>query len=185
MSTAQPAAHPTAQAAAGPTASAYIARLHGMLGDRDPIAVMEEQIGALARIGEGVPDAALRRSEAPGKWSMVEVVQHLADTELVYGYRVRMSLATPGVSIQAYDQDIWARELRYRDASFEDAMEQMRVMRRINLRLLKSLDDEALDRYGMHAERGRESVRQVIRLIGGHDLVHREQLARIRKAVLS
>jgi hypothetical protein len=114
----------------------------------------------------------------------MEVVQHLADTELVFGYRVRMSLATPGVPIQAYDQNIWARELRYRDGSFEDAMEQMRVMRRINLRLLKSLDDEALDRYGMHAERGRESVRQVIRLIGGHDLVHRQQLERIRQTVL-
>ena len=119
------AAHPTAQAAAAPAdpaASAYIGRLHAMLADRDPIAVMEEQVAAIARLGEGVPDATLRRPEAPSKWSMMEVVQHLADTELVYGYRVRMSLATPGVAIQAYDQNIWARELYYRDASFEDAM---------------------------------------------------------------
>ena len=184
-SAAEVAADPAADAVPDPAASAYISRLHGMLGDRDPFAVMEEQVPAIARLGAGVPDSALRRPETPGKWSMMEVVQHLADTELVYGYRVRMTLATPGTPIQAYDQDIWARELRYRDGSFEDAMEQMQVMRRINLRLLRSLDDEALDRYGLHAERGRESVRQVIRLIGGHDLVHRQQLERIRKAVLA
>jgi hypothetical protein len=165
------------------TGAPYIASLLTVLGDRDPFAVMEEQADALAAIGAGVPDPLLRRPEAPGKWSMIEVMQHLADTELVYGYRVRTTLATPGAPIIGYDQDVWARTLRYRDATFAEAMEQMRILRRINLRLLKSLSEEELDRFGMHSERGRESVRQVIRLTGGHDLVHRRQLERIKKTV--
>ena len=139
--------------------SAYVAAILGALGSRDPFEVLRTTPAALRTAAGGLFPRQLSTPEAAGKWSVREVVQHLADTEIVYGYRVRMSLATPGVPIQAYDQDIWARELRYRDASFDEAMEQMRVLRRINLRLLKSLDDEALDRYGMHAERGRESVR--------------------------
>ena len=175
-------ANPAADAQAG--AAAYVASLLHMLGDRDPLAVMEEQPGVIARLGAGVPEALLRRPEAPGKWSMMELLQHLADTEIVYGYRVRTTLATPGAPLQGYDQDVWARELRYRDGNFEDAMDQLRVLRRINLRLLRSLSDQELDRFGMHSERGPESVRQVIRLIGGHDLVHRRQLERIKSAVL-
>jgi len=113
----------------------------------------------------------------------MEVLQHLADTEIVYGYRVRTTLATPGAPIQGYDQDVWARELRYRDGNFADAIDQLRVLRRINLRLLRSLGEEELDRFGLHSERGPESVRQVIKLTAGHDLVHRRQFERIRKAV--
>src|SRR6188508_1833295 len=120
-------ANPAADAQA--SASAYIASLLSVLGDRDPLAVMEEQPAAIERITAGLPEATLRRPEAPGKWSMMELLYHLADTELVYGYRVRTSLATPGAPIQGYDQDVWARELRYRDGDFADAMEQLRVLR--------------------------------------------------------
>jgi len=175
-------ANPAADAQAG--AATYIASLLSVLGDRDPLAVMEEQPGVIATIAGNVPEALLRRPEAPGKWSIMEVLQHLADTEMVYGYRVRTTLATPGAPIQGYDQDVWARELRYRDGSFADALEQLRVLRRINLRLLRSLGEEELDRFGLHSERGPESVRQVIKLTGGHDLVHRKQLERIRNTVL-
>ncbi len=114
---------------------------------------------------------------------MVEVVQHLADTELVYGYRVRMTLSLPTPLIQGYDQDLWAKELKYREAKIGEALEQLGILRRINLRLLRSLGERELDRFGIHSERGPESVRQIVRLIGGHDLVHRRQLARIRQAV--
>jgi hypothetical protein len=174
-------ANPAAQAQAN--ASVYVQQLLDILGDRDPLLVMEEQRGQIESIVAGVDEAALRQPEAPGKWSMVEVVQHLADTEIVYGYRVRMTLALPTPPIQGYDQDLWAKELKYREAKLDEALEQLGILRKINLRLLKSLGEKELDRFGIHSERGPESVRQIVHLIGGHDIVHRRQLQRIRAAV--
>jgi len=161
----------------------YVSSLLGVLGGRDPWEVQEAQVARLAEAVAGLDDAALRTPEAPGKWSVVEVVQHLADTELVHGYRMRKIVADPGCAIEGYDQDAWSRELGYRDVDLAGALEQHRALRTANLRWLRSLDDERLDRAGMHAERGPESVRRVVTLLAAHDLVHLAQIERIRRAI--
>ncbi|MBA2626545.1 MAG: DinB family protein, partial [Gemmatimonadales bacterium] len=130
----------------------------------------------------GLDDATLRRSEAPGKWSIIEVVQHLADTELAYGYRVRMVLTHDAWPMEVYDRDAWARDLRYRDSLLPHALDQLRALRAANLRLYRSLTDADLARAGMHVERGAETVATMIRLLAGHDLVHRRQIDRIMAA---
>ncbi|MBC7791882.1 MAG: DinB family protein [Anaerolineae bacterium] len=157
----------------------YTRRLLEVLGDRDPIEVQSGLVAAVESAVAGISETSLRTAEAPGKWSVMEVVQHLADTELVYGYRMRMILAHPSPAIEGYDQDAWAGELRYNEVPLAQALEQMRVLRGANLRLLQGLSEQQLDRYGMHSERGRESIRQIMRLIAAHDLVHRRQIARI------
>src|SRR5688500_8811875 len=86
-------ANPAAQAQAN--AVEYVEQILGVLGGRDPLLVMEGQFGEVKTAVAGIDEAVLRRPAAPGKWSMVEVVQHLADTELVYGYRIRMTLSLP------------------------------------------------------------------------------------------
>jgi hypothetical protein len=53
----------------------------------------------------------LRRPEAPGEWSVAEVLQHLADSDLITGYRIRLMLAQDNPPIPGYDQDAWARRL--------------------------------------------------------------------------
>lgn len=164
-------------------AAEYVAALLGLLGDRDPWRVQEAQPAALAEAVAGLDDAALRAPEAPGKWSVAQVVQHLADTEVVYGYRMRKIVAEPGCAIEGYDQDAWARELGYGDADLAAALEQHRSLRTANLRWLRSLDDERLDRAGIHSERGPESVRRVVQLIAAHDLLHLRQIERIRRAI--
>ena len=161
------------------TAAEYTRRLLELLGDRDPIEVQSGRVAAVEGAVTGLSDSSLRTPEAPGKWSVMEVVQHLADTELVYGYRMRMILAHPSPAIQGYDQDAWASELRYNDVPLTEALGQMRVLRGANLRLIKGLTEDQLDRYGMHSERGRESIAHIVRLIAAHDLVHRRQIARI------
>jgi hypothetical protein len=163
--------------------AAYVAGLLQMLGDRDPLEVQEELPRALRELTAGVDDATLRKPEAPGKWSVMEVVQHLADSELVHGYRLRMILAHREPEIQAYDQDLWARELRYNQVGLGEALEVIAALRGANLRLVKAQDELRLDRFGMHAERGKESVRLLTRMIAGHDLVHRRQIQRILVAV--
>jgi len=164
-------------------ADEYTRALLEVLGDRDPLTVQSELRTAIERAVVGIPDEKLRMPEMPGKWSIIEVIQHLADTEVVYGYRMRMILAHDTPAIEGYDQDAWARELRYRDTQLNDALEQVRVLRGLNLRLLRGLTPEQWERYGVHSERGPESVRRIAQLVAAHDLVHRRQIERIKNAV--
>jgi hypothetical protein len=164
-------------------ADRYIQMLLDTLAGRDPLVTMPELPRAIEALVAGLDDAALRRPEKPGKWSVIQVVQHLADSEIVWGYRARKVLAAPGATIAGYDQDAWSATLRYDAANLEIALAQLRAMRAANLALLGSLTDEEWERAGMHSERGPESVRQMSRLIGGHDFVHRNQIARIKLAI--
>lgn len=165
------------------TADAYVRALFDVLGDQDPLDTMPRTPARLRDAVEGVPDAALRRPEAPGKWSVVQVVQHLADSELVYGYRIRMTVAHDRPAIQGYDQDLWATSLRYDAVRLEDALADFEALRTLNLRFLRSLPEASWERVGLHAERGEESVRQLTRLMAAHDLVHLRQIERIKRAV--
>jgi len=171
-------------ASAPENAEAYVSRLLKLLGGRDPLEVQGELILRLRDQVEGLGESELQEREAPGKWSILEVVYHLADTELVYSYRMRMSVAQPGSQIPDYDQDRWATGLMYNRGSLETALRHIDVLRSANLEWLRGLSDEELDRAGIHEERGPESVRQIIELLAAHDLVHLNQIERIRTAIL-
>ena len=170
-----------AGAAAG-AAAGYIRALLDILGDQDPLEVLGSQVAWLERRTAGVPDALLRRPESPGKWSAVAVVQHLADSDLVTGWRCRHILCEDRPAIQGYDQDAWAQRLRYAEADLPSALDQLRGLRDANLRLWRSLSPAELSREGLHSERGPESVDRLIRLAAGHDLVHRRQISRVLAA---
>ena len=161
----------------------YATRLFTRLGDRDWMEVFAATPTTLRNAVAGVDDAVLRRPEQPGKWSMIDVVQHLADGEMVVGFRVRMIVAHDQPAITAYDQDLWSQRLRYRDVPVDDALAQFAVLRDANLRFFKQLTPEEKKRFGVHSERGGESVEYMYRLAAGHDLVHLDQLSRIRQAV--
>jgi hypothetical protein len=174
------ASNPASQATEN--AAAYVNLLMDLLGDRDPVAVQEEQLSALKKEIAGLDEAILRRPEKPGKWSILQVLQHLADSELVLRYRMRFILAQPGAEIIGYDQDLWATGLHYNEANLADTLELLRELREANLKMLRSLSDEQMERYGLHNERGRESVRKMMRMTAGHDLLHRNQIKRIKRA---
>lgn len=163
-------------AAAAPT---YVRALLDLLGSRNPLQVMRETQPWLERRIDGLSDAVVRRPEAPGKWSVLEVIQHLADSDLVAGYRTRMVLSEDRPALQGYDQDRWASEFHYRDVSLAQALDQFRGLRAANLHLWGSLSPAQLERVGIHSERGAESVGLLLRLMGAHDLVHRRQIDRI------
>ena len=160
-------------------AQGYTRALLDLLGDRDPLAVMAELIPWVDQRVRGLDDARLRRPEKPGKWSVLEVLQHLADTELVYGYRMRMVLTNDTPPLPGYDQDVWAREFHYRELPLAEALAQLGALRTANLRLYRSLGAEQRERAGLHSERGPERVEHILRMIGAHDLVHRRQIERI------
>ena len=160
-------------------AQAYVRGLLDLLGTRDPLAVMAELLPWLEWRVASVSEPVLRRAEAPGKWSVIQVVQHLADSDLVAGYRVRMIVAENSPPLPGYDQDGWAREFHYDQVPLAAAVDQLRSLRTANLRLWSRLTSDQLQRVGIHSERGPESAGHILRLMGAHDLVHRRQIDRI------
>ena len=169
--------NPAGNAAAA--SAAYVRALLELLGPRDPLQVMAELVPWLETRLQGLPEAILRRPEAPGKWAVIQVVQHLADSDLVAGFRIRMVVSENHPALQGYDQDRWASEFHYADTPLGIALDQLRALRAANLHLWSRLTPEQLERVGLHSERGPESAAHILRLMGAHDLVHRRQIDRI------
>ena len=167
----------------GADQGAYVSALLDLLGERDPVEVMAATPGEVRRALEGVPEAELRRPEAPGKWSRLEVAAHLADSEVAIAWRFRLAIAQERPPLTGYDQDAWAERLGYSEIALEDALEVFEVLRAANVRLLRRLAPADWERVAVHAERGEESVRHMARLFAGHDLLHLRQIERIRRAI--
>jgi hypothetical protein len=171
-----------ASGAAG-QAAAYVNAILELVGSQDPMAVLRATPAELRRAIDGVEPAKLRQRERPGKWSIAHVLQHLADAEVVWGWRIRLILAQERPPITGYDQDLWADRLGYDETDPNDSIETFTVLRRSNLRLLDRATPADDKRVGVHAERGEETIAHMRRLNAGHDLLHLRQIARIRSTL--
>jgi hypothetical protein len=161
------------------TQEQYKARILGYVGAREPLPLFASAPATLARLLDGVSDELLARRPSSEKWSVREIVAHLADDELVGAYRIRMILSAPGTDIQAFDQDVWARTGRYASSEPAASLALYRVLRQANHALLLALEPEEWDRFGIHAERGCESVRDIVAYYAGHDINHFRQIEAI------
>lgn len=162
------------------TTAEYVQRIRGYLGNADALQSMESIPATLTNLLQGVPESVLTRPPAPGKWSIREVMAHLADSELVVGFRYRaIAGGDNGVPIAAYDQDRWAASGNYSQTRIENSLKSFFALREMNLSFLRQLPAAAWDKYGIHAERGRETLRDVVQLLAGHDLNHLGQIKKI------
>lgn len=168
---------------AAESAEQYITAVLALLGDADPLEVLGSTAGFCQARTDGLDDGTLRSPESPGKWSAAALLQHLADSELVWGYRLRRVVSEDRPKIEGFDQDLWAERLGYAEADVATATRMFAVLRESNLDLIRSLGPEELSREGVHAERGGESISHMVRLYAGHDLAHRAQLDRILEVV--
>lgn len=150
------------------------------LGDDDPIEVLAETPDRLRKLVRGLTEAQLSRKPAPGKWSMKEIVAHLADGEVIVGSRYRFIAAHEKPPLPGYDQDAFVERLGPLNAKAVDLVDDFAMARAVNLGLLDRLPSDALDRVGLHAERGEESIRKMIAMCAGHDRVHLQQMETIR-----
>lgn len=140
------------------------------------VMVLRETPDSIRRFLDNLPAEMGVRPEAPGTWSIRDVVQHRADAELVDGFRLRMILARDRPALAGYDQDLWASRLGYNVVQLEEAFEQFAVLLRSNMRIWERLTPSDLARAGIHAERGEESLGLMLRLCAGHDRLHLRQL---------
>jgi hypothetical protein len=161
------------------TAQQYIQRILENLEGQEPLKVQAATAKKIEKLLKRVPPAKLRKRPAPDKWSITEIVTHLADTEMVGGYRMRMILATPGTPIAAFDQDVWVTSGHYDKRNARKSLEHFRALREANLALLKTLTPEQWKHHGIHAERGQESIEHMVRMFAGHDINHTKQIERI------
>jgi hypothetical protein len=145
-----------------------------LLGELDPVDVLRTTPVRLKEYVETSSPVELDTPYAPGKWCPREVLAHLADVETVMGFRLRQLVAAPGIEVQPFDQDAWARRYGRLDPGL--AVEAFAAQRAWNLALIAgfSLEDWLAEAY--HPERGFESADLMVRMMAGHDINHLAQL---------
>jgi hypothetical protein len=161
------------------TPQQYSRRIMTMIEGKDALKTQSATPKKLESLVKRAPVSKLRKRPAPDKWSVGEILAHLADTEIVVGWRIRSILGAPGTPIQAFDQDAWAAAGNYAKRDPRKSLEQFRAVRDANLALYKSLHPEQWKHFGMHAERGEESLQRILHMMAGHDLNHLSQIERI------
>ncbi|MGE3843167.1 MAG: DinB family protein [Vicinamibacterales bacterium] len=161
------------------TPQEYTSRMLSHTEGHDPWAVLTTTAERLRALVRGRAESDLQRPPAPARWSVAEILAHLADAEVVAGWRLRSILATNAVTLQPFDQNVWADAFRYDATPVEESLALFSANRAANLALLQRVSPTRHDHYGVHAERGHESIRHLIRLYAGHDRNHLAQIERL------
>ncbi|PYR72326.1 MAG: hypothetical protein DMF86_24020 [Acidobacteria bacterium] len=150
------------------------------LAGRDPTVILASTSLRLEEITRVLHPSEAERPPAPGKWSARDIMCHLADTEVVFAFRLRQALAEPHHTIQPYDQNRWASP--YPGYQIGAALDVFTTVRNWNLALLRNVCDEDLARPVTHPERGTMTFQTLVETMAGHDLNHLQQLDAIASA---
>lgn len=154
----------------------------GELGGRNAVDVIAGTPVELQRIAGALGPAGARQSAAAGKWTAREILCHLADAEIAFGFRLRQALAESHHVIQPYDQSSWAGQY----AAYPDLDEALRAfasVRRWNVLLIRHALPAAAGRPVTHPERGEMTFGTIIETMAGHDLHHLAQLEAIAAGI--
>jgi hypothetical protein len=158
------------------TAQQYTQRILGNVEDEDAIKVQKATAGKLKKLIHGLTPKQLKWKPEPGKWSIAEILAHLADAEIAGSWRMRLIIGASGITVQPFDQDAWASVFEYDKRDAKHSLEVFRVLRENNLAMLKALPRESWDNFGMHLERGKETITHMTRMFAGHDTNHVRQI---------
>ena len=161
------------------TPEQYQQRFASYVAGKDPLEMQRAAHDTLLRLIAGISDETLRRRPAPQKWSVLEILAHLAEDELTTSWRYRQMIELPGVTLMGFNQDLWAQLGDYASWSPQDALEMFRLLRESNMRLLSRLSPEQWNSPGHHSERGPISVRELASHMAAHDNNHILQIERI------
>ena len=159
----------------------YLARIREQAQGKDPLAAQAQSPALLAELVNDIPVDRLTTRSAPGKWSVAEILAHLAEDEIATAWRYRQMVEHSGIPLPGFDQDLWANLGNYAARNPHDSLALYRLLREANLQFLRSLTTEQWEHFGIHAERGRITVRELAAHMVGHDANHIAQI----KAILS
>lgn len=130
----------------------------------------------------GIPGDELDFRPGPNEWSAREVVHHLADSETIAAQRLRQLLVDDAPRIQAYDQEEYARRLRYQSRAVEPALRAFEAARASTAPLLELMTEADWQRSGTHSESGPYSATRWLQLYADHAEIHAEQIQNNRAA---
>ena len=149
---------------------------------RQQVDIIEKNPSLIVQAVAGLDDRTLRYQPAPGKWCILEILGHLADVEVLYGYRMRQMMADKEPAIAPIDQDDWARNLGYLEGTPAEFLAAYQAARRANLRLLRRLKPADLERGALHPEKGRKvTLGELLGMMAGHEPNHAAQIERIKQ----
>ena len=117
-----------------------------------------------------------RNISAGAGWTPHEVAAHLADIEVVLGWRIREVLAEDEPMLQPFDQDVWAGALNYSERELATSLATYAANRQSNLELLRAAGAAGLQRGYRHPEFGNRPLRSLIEHIADHDVAHLRQI---------
>jgi len=150
------------------------------LGNEDPIPVLLTTVSRLRTLTAPLPQKRIDATPSSRKWSIREIVAHLADCELVFAFRLRQTLAEENTILQPFDQESWAQ--RYNAYEFADALAMFATARNWNIKLLSTVSKTDQQRPATHPERGTMTFQTLLETMAGHDINHLEQVERIASA---
>ena len=150
------------------------------LGDQKPMKVLRSTQQRIVKLARGLGKDGLQLTYGPGKWTAAQVLSHLADCEIAFGFRIRQALAEDNHQIQPFNETAWSA--RYDRMKGMQAAKTFAALRAWNVALFRLLKKKDLERTAAHPERGPESVDTLIRILAGHTLNHLAQLEIIEKA---
>jgi uncharacterized damage-inducible protein DinB len=165
------------------TSQQYVKRILGHIDGQDPLKIQKSTARKMEKAIKHLSNKQMRKRPAPGKWSIAEVLAHIADTEVVASWRMRLILGSDGTPIQGFDQDVWAKTFRYENHDPAHSLNVFRVLRENNLALLHHVSRKLWQNHGVHSERGKETIDHIVKLYAGHDLNHLQQVKAIAKSL--
>jgi hypothetical protein len=155
----------------GAFSAGYIARVP----DGGWLERLEVQPAELRQLLATYDDERAALPLAPGKWSLLDLLTHLSDTERVFAFRLLWFARGDASELPGFDQDAWARNAGATRRSLAEALDEFAAVRQASLALLRSLPDEAADRRGV-ANGHPISVRALAWMIPGHAQHHLDAL---------
>jgi len=140
-------------------------------------------VDEVARALDGFPADRLTSHPIPGKWSAAEIVHHLGDSEMASAIRLRKLLTEAHPVIPGYDQDEWARRLRYTERPIGPALAAFRAARETTAQLLDGMTEGDWRRHGWHTESGSYHAERWLEIYAEHAHGHAAQIRRLREAL--
>jgi hypothetical protein len=150
----------------------YKKRLLGYLGDKNPINILS---GTPEKLRQLLQDSISENKASSDRWSRLQLLAHFTEGEMVFAVRLRIIATDSGANIQAYDQEKFMERAGYLQEQPEKTLDLFSALRNTNVSYLKNLPEEAWENYGIHSERGKETIRDLVSLYAAHDLNHLKQ----------
>ena len=159
-----------------PDTAEYLKRIRENARGENPLDLQRQTPLVLAKLTAQASDDQLTTRPSKDKWSVAEILAHLAEDEIASAWRYRQMVEHNGTALTGFDQDLWCRLGDYASRPTFESLELFRLLRKLNIEFLERLAPEQWEYCGIHAERGRISVKDLVIHMAGHDVNHIEQI---------